>query len=1184
MIRLLARGLSCLTAGFLLIAMAAPVDPAAASSNSELSPKFPPSPALRAHATGSPQWTTSGPFVDDATALAVSPNFDSDHTVFVGVSVLVNPGTLPTAVALIERSTDGGTTWSLIWQSQTPQGNTQQTLNQIVLSPNFATDHTLFAVWAGPNGGGVIRSTDGGASFVPLNVGSTNFSATTKTLSISPNFGTDRTIAVTADATNSTTSYLSTDGGSNWQLITPTGTDSCNDALQGGGFLLALGGNSVGSYIPRASAVCSNNSDQMYTVSHDNGAHWTSGGDIQAALGGANNFDTQHSRMVASGSSILYTDQYGNAIVSASGGATWTNVLGPVLGTDAPSGSASATGPYYRFELASASSVYAVHEWTKLSSPHIFHSSNGGQSWSVLWQGTGASAQHDVTQAGAHTLFMAAGNQGILRSSDLGQTWQTVGEFPGLASAVALSPNFGTDNKLFSVTSPGNLALAGQDPRSFGIYRSSNGGASWAEPEAPNPVQNAQFGDIFTTSSQGGLSLVVSPNFANDQTVFEGDRIGAIAVSHDGGRTWTSSFPGTPPQSGWFVNAMAVSPNYAQDHVVYWGGGPGGFGLFKSVDGAQSWVQVTPADRINEISADQVEALAISPEPSGTLDMAIGLSSRLFLAQDNPSGTARQEWTDGNFLDVGAVAMSPQYQSDCTIYASMWPGPTGIAATLDDGVYVSHNACFNEAQAGAPTWTRLTGNIQAGGNQVRDFDSIALSPSFPTDHTLFISSYSSGVWMSSDAGQTWSSLNAGLANPTVPRIYKLAVAATGPQAGILFAASDAAVLQTPVSLSPSPLAAPITTLAAPVRMVDTRSSGGAIASGNSRCFPMAGQNGIPSDASGVLLNVAAVQYGAQGWLTLYPSGHTVPGTSTLNFDPGEYAIANGTIVGLGSDGKVCVNVGSVGNVAGSSQVVLDATGYVTGPGQSTVALLSQPQRLVDTRSSSGAIPTGNTRCFIVAGMGGIPSDASGVVLNVAAVGYAQQGWLTLFPNGQNVPTTSTLNFDPSEYAIANGTIVKIGTGGQVCVNVGTVGNGATGSQVILDATGYISNLGQAAVSLLPQPQRLVDTRTAGGAINAGTSSCFAVGGLVGIPANATGVILNVAAVQYATPGWLTVFPGSQSMPPTSTLNFDPHDYAIANGTIAGIGPNGQVCVNVGTVGNLPGSSQVIFDVVGFLRP
>ena len=71
------------------------------------------------------------------------------------------------------------------------------------------------------------------------------------------------------------------------------------------------------------------------------------------------------------------------------------------------------------------------------------------------------------------------------------------------------------------------------------------------------------------------------------------------------------------------------------------------------------------------------------------------------------------------------------------------------------------------------------------------------------------------------------------------------------------------------------------------------------------------------------------------------------------------------------------------------------------------------------------------------------------MLNVTAVTYAANGWLALYPNGQSVPATSTVNFDIHEWSIANGSIISIGTSGQVCVNAGL-----SASDVILDATGY----------------------------------------------------------------------------------------------------------------------------------
>jgi hypothetical protein len=79
-------------------------------------------------------------------------------------------------------------------------------------------------------------------------------------------------------------------------------------------------------------------------------------------------------------------------------------------------------------------------------------------------------------------------------------------------------------------------------------------------------------------------------------------------------------------------------------------------------------------------------------------------------------------------------------------------------------------------------------------------------------------------------------------------------------------------------------------------------------------------------------------------------------------------------------------------------------------------------------------------------------------------------------------------------------------------------------------------------------------------------------------------VYNVTAVGYGTKGWLTAYPGGQSLPSTSTLNFDTSEYAMANGAIIAVGSGGQVCVNVGTINSAPGAAHVILDVVGYLNP
>ena len=374
---------------------------------------------------------------------------------------------------------------------------------------------------------------------------------------------------------------------------------------------------------------------------------------------------------------------------------------------------------------------------------------------------------------------------------------------------------------------------------------------------------------------------------------------------------------------------------------------------------------------------------------------------------------------------------------------------------------------------------------------------------------------------------------------------------------------------------------PVSLLPQPIRLADTRIMGGPISSGSSRCFQVYGTPGIPVDALGVVMNVTGTGYSAPGWLTVYPNGQPVPSTSTVNFEPNAYAIANNAIARIGNDRQVCVNVGTVNNALGSAHVILDVTGYLTSTSNTQISLLSQPQRVADTRSSGGLL-NGTSRCFAIAGQAGAPPDAAGALLNVTGVGYTAPGWLTLYPSGEPVPGTSTLNVDPRSYAIANGAIARIGSGGQVCVSFGSVNNVPANSNVIVDVTGYLASSSAPQLSLLARPQRLVDTRASGGPIPTGGSRCFPLAGQAGIPPNAAGVIVNVTGVGYTRPGWLTLYPGNQPLPATSTLNFDTVEYAIANGAIIKLGSNGHACVGVGTVNSMPGASEAILDATGYL--
>jgi hypothetical protein len=123
---------------------------------------------------------------------------------------------------------------------------------------------------------------------------------------------------------------------------------------------------------------------------------------------------------------------------------------------------------------------------------------------------------------------------------------------------------------------------------------------------------------------------------------------------------------------------------------------------------------------------------------------------------------------------------------------------------------------------------------------------------------------------------------------------------------------------------------------APCRVVDTRNApstngGPAVTANALRTFRMQGNCLVPNGAKAVTVNVTVVSPGSAGWLGVYPATG-FSGTSTINFNAGEFAIANGAIVPLSAvavpaDRDISVFWSNYSGVNPTTHVLLDITGY-----------------------------------------------------------------------------------------------------------------------------------------------------------------------------------------------------------------------------------------------------------------
>ena len=414
----------------------------------------------------------------------------------------------------------------------------------------------------------------------------------------------------------------------------------------------------------------------------------------------------------------------------------------------------------------------------------------------------------------------------------------------------------------------------------------------------------------------------------------------------------------------------------------------------------------------------------------------------------------------------------------------------------------------------------------------------------------------------------------------------------------------------PISVEPGTY-----TALSPVRICDTRAGdpsgltgtaaqcdASTLAAGVPRAIDVAGDFGVPADATAVVLNVTAVDPKGKGYLSVFPTGQSPPTASNLNYAAGS-VVPDLAEVGLGTGGQVSV----VSHAA--SDVIVDLEGYVaaSGTGAGLYVPLATPARICDTRTgdpsglSGGAaqcdgtanagttLVTDSPHSVQVDGVGGVPATGvTAVVLNVTAVHPKARGFLTVYPGGESAPTASNLNFAPGQ-TVPNRVVVPVSASGAIDL----VANEGTDALVDVSgwytATGAVTGTGYDAE---PAPVRICDTRAgnpsgltgaasqcngagnAGAPLGAGRTMSVDVAGLAGVPTGATAVVLNVTAVSPSGQTHLTVFPGT-SPPGASDLNPAPGEVE-ANLVTATVSATGTV-----NIFNYAGSVNVVVDVEGW---
>lgn len=329
------------------------------------------------------------------------------------------------------------------------------------------------------------------------------------------------------------------------------------------------------------------------------------------------------------------------------------------------------------------------------------------------------------------------------------------------------------------------------------------------------------------------------------------------------------------------------------------------------------------------------------------------------------------------------------------------------------------------------------------------------------------------------------------------------------------------------------------TIPTATRIVDTRNSTG-------NTFTRVGPNqirqqvtgtlGVPIGTSAIVATVTAVNGAAPNFVTVFPSGSSVPTVSNLNMTSPGATVANLVTVKLSSGGSI-----DIYSLA-ASEYIVDLIGYyepVSGAvrGGRFVGL-STARRAIDTRSlGTGRATSGSVTVVDVTPY--VPSSASSIVINLTATQTTGAGFFTAFAYSEpsRPAFLSSLNFTQRGATRAAAVIVPISTiGGKRRIKIFTL----TAAHVIVDVNGFFtgesSEDSEVGLFVAMDPERILDTRMPG-EIGKMWPRWVVEAKLPGAAAQGSAIVANLTGVETRGPGFLTIAPARQPVPSTSNVNF-----------------------------------------------
>jgi photosystem II stability/assembly factor-like uncharacterized protein len=433
----------------------------------------------------------------------------------------------------------------------------------------------------------------------------------------------------------------------------------------------------------------------------------------------------------------------------------------------------------------------------------------------------------NVFVAATGNMFSRNVDRGVFRSQDGGRTWAKVLFVSDIAGAVDLAIDPVDPSRVFAATwerirSPSERIYGG--PGS-GLWRSTDGGTTWTRLAGGLPASTTEPSRIGVAIAASSPSTVYTTFYRKADNALDG-----LFRSTDGGTTWTrqaaTGLTGIIGSQGFWSGRLFVHPRNPSevwvdgvglarstnggasftsiaglhaDHHAQWfspanpavilKGNDGG--LYRSTNGGTAWTHFNnlPISQFYTVEAHPAEPLklyggmqdnGVKRTTTGRLDdwsvvtggdgfeVHVDPRSPSVIYSESQFGALSRSTNGGTSFSAATSGLTGRLGWKTPLAIDPASTGTGLTSTI----YLGSNLLFRSTNS-AGSWTAISGDLTNGNQGVGGvvfgtITTLAVAPS--NRNTIYIGTDDGNVWVTQNAGATYTRLNATLPALWVTRV------------------------------------------------------------------------------------------------------------------------------------------------------------------------------------------------------------------------------------------------------------------------------------------------------------------------------------------------------------------------------------------------------------------------------